>query len=117
MTHLLQYICIFHPQDSYIYFPFCSILVGTNYFSGLCEFLADQSQKAFVVFSCMSLSVTHIVRNLQSFTARLVDRICLQPILWHTEMLLKQSLLLAARHMCKLLPSPDAVAKMNRALH
>lgn len=90
LTHLVQYVCFFHSQDSRIYFPFCSTLVGTNYFSGLCEFSADQSQKAFVVFSHMSLSVTHFVHKLHgSHTARLADSICLQPLFWYTEMLLK----------------------------
>lgn len=69
-----------------------------------------------MVFSRVTLSVTHFVSKLLgSLTARLVDRVCLWLVFWHTEMLLKQSLLLAARHTCKPAPFPDAVAKMNRA--
>lgn len=70
-----------------------------------------------MVFSRM-FSVTHFVRKLHSLlTARFVGTICLQPVFWRTEMLLKQSLLLAVRHMCELPSCPDAVAKMDRALH
>lgn len=74
--------------------------------------------KAFLVISHMRLSVTQFVCMLHgSHTARSVGRILLQHVFLHTKMILKQSLLLAARHVCELPVFPDVVAKTNKALH
>lgn len=66
------------------------------------------SHKSLLWFSAVCPLLGPIfVHNLHSsLTARLVDSICLQPVFWHTEMFLKQSLLLAARLMCNFPPTP-----------
>lgn len=48
--HTFRKTCVFFTlerQGSSVYFPFCSILAGTNYFASLSEFLVHQMHKGF----------------------------------------------------------------------